>query len=315
MVDDHVEGEADHEHQRDELDRPPAMQRERKDERRHRRAEARLEAASQRVRHTRRRKPRAAYFAPAIVSAAGNAHCAATPASESVRLSSVRAGTVESGERTIQRSERLEVVVGDEPGEQRVVLKPRLKPVAQMTCSAPFGTASTRKRPSRSAAASGSSHRGPADRTAFDSSRSVDACCSSLSAWYARKPALREQRARHVQRAAERLATPDRDDLGAGGEGVQPFGRRRHAGADDRDLGRVRVRLVGVHGARVLARPGKARVPGRDEHVRERPVAVQLEAPVAGADALDAPLGEAARPAGLLAHLLGMGEEDVHAGW
>ena len=55
--------------------------------------EARLEAACQRVRHTRRRKARLAYFAPAIVSAAGKAHCPATPASDSVRVSSVSCGT------------------------------------------------------------------------------------------------------------------------------------------------------------------------------------------------------------------------------
>ncbi len=74
VVDGHVEHEAEREHQRDELDRPPAVQREREHQRGRRRREARLDAASQRVRHTRRRNARAAYFAPAIVSAAGNAH-------------------------------------------------------------------------------------------------------------------------------------------------------------------------------------------------------------------------------------------------
>ena len=49
------------------------------------------------------RNARAAYLAPASVSAAGNAHWAGAPASESVRPLSVSAGTVESGASTIHR--------------------------------------------------------------------------------------------------------------------------------------------------------------------------------------------------------------------
>src|SRR5262249_490401 len=97
----HVEHDADREHQRHELDRPPALDRERNEECRRRGDETRLDAADQRVRHTRLANACAAYFAPAIVSAGGNAHWPATPASESV---CVNAGTVESGARTIQRS-------------------------------------------------------------------------------------------------------------------------------------------------------------------------------------------------------------------
>ena len=124
---------------------------------------ARLDAAGQRVRHTRLRKPWAAYFAPAIVSAAGNAHCAATPASESVRVSSVSAATVESGVEHDPAVVRREVVRVDEVGEQRVVAealagsRSRRSPVRE-----PFGECSTRKRPSRSAARTGSSHAAPA---------------------------------------------------------------------------------------------------------------------------------------------------------
>ena len=76
VVDSGVEEQTDREHQRDELDRPPAVQGECKQQCRKHRDDARLDAAGQRVRHRRRRKARAANFAPAIVSAAGNAHCA-----------------------------------------------------------------------------------------------------------------------------------------------------------------------------------------------------------------------------------------------
>ena len=99
----------------------------RRDERREHADEPRLEPASQRVRHawTLRRKRRAAYFAPARVSAAGNAHCAG------------RAGERERPRRVGERGNgrvrgqhdpavgRLEPVVGDEPGEQRVVPETR----------------------------------------------------------------------------------------------------------------------------------------------------------------------------------------------
>src|SRR5207248_1593375 len=104
VVHEQVEREPDPEHEREELDRPPALQRERDEERRQAGDDARLDAADQRVRHTRLRNARAAYFAPAIVSAAGNAHCAATPAIESVRESSVSEATVESASSSIQRS-------------------------------------------------------------------------------------------------------------------------------------------------------------------------------------------------------------------
>src|SRR4029078_6451198 len=94
--------------QRRDLDRPPAVQRQRKnagDDKRHdRREEPRFDSSCQRVRHlfTALRKPYAAYFAPASVSAAGYAHWAAIPARASVRSSFVRAGTVESEASTIQ---------------------------------------------------------------------------------------------------------------------------------------------------------------------------------------------------------------------
>ena len=60
---------------------------------------------------TRLRKPRAAYFAPTSVSAAGNAHCACDAGErERPRLVGERRH-VASGARTIQRSTRLDVVL------------------------------------------------------------------------------------------------------------------------------------------------------------------------------------------------------------
>ena len=76
--------------------------------------------------------------------------------------------------------------------------------------------------------------------------------------------ALREERPGDVERPPRRLAAPDRDDLGARRERVQPLGRRRHAGADDRDARGVLVRLVGVDDARV-ARELVRHAPGPDD--------------------------------------------------
>src|SRR4051812_3162868 len=105
MVDLEVERDTDRDHQPAELEGPPALPRgaqqtadgERHDERR----ETRFETAPQRVRH-RLSSPLAANLAPTSVSAAGKAHCAAAPASVSVRRPSVSEGTVESASSTIQ---------------------------------------------------------------------------------------------------------------------------------------------------------------------------------------------------------------------
>ena len=74
-----------------------------------------------------------------------------------------------------------------------------------------------------------------------------------------REAALREERPRRAQRPPQRRPAADRDHLRAGAERVQPLRRRRHPGADDRDARRVLVRLVGVHGCRMLARPRETR--------------------------------------------------------
>ena len=89
-----VEREADGGHDGGELERPPLVQGERETARDEEGAEhggePRLEAAPQREGHrrTRWRNRRAAYFIPTSVSAAGYAHWAGTPASESVREAS-----------------------------------------------------------------------------------------------------------------------------------------------------------------------------------------------------------------------------------
>ena len=130
VVDRHVEREPDPEHQPGELERPPLVQDRREhrgdEERQHRRGEPRLDPASQRVGHRSIlcRKPRAAIFIPTSVSAAGNAHWPGTPASESVRVESVSAGHGRVVGEHDPALLGLEAVLGDEPGEERVVLEP-----------------------------------------------------------------------------------------------------------------------------------------------------------------------------------------------
>src|SRR5581483_3917780 len=133
----------EHEHQPDELDRPPAVDGERDQQRRQRRHEAGLDAAGQRVRHTRWANARALYFAPAIVSAAGKAHWPAMPATDSVRLSSVSPGTVEPAWRTSQRScvsRRWASTRSARSGSSR---HPRRNPVAAITWKSGGGSSTT----------------------------------------------------------------------------------------------------------------------------------------------------------------------------
>src|SRR5581483_260725 len=100
-----VERDPDGGHERAELERPPQSERRGRraagEEGKQQRRDPRLDAASQRVRHLAS-SPLAAYFAPTSVSAAGNAHCPATPARASARRPSLSAGTVESRSSTIQ---------------------------------------------------------------------------------------------------------------------------------------------------------------------------------------------------------------------
>ena len=87
-----------------------------------------------------------------------------------------------------------------------------------------------------------------------------------------REAAFREERPRHVERPPLRLAPPDGDDLGAGGERVPPLGRGGHARADDCDLRGVVVRLVRVDDPRVAFELGGNREPrmsGRHQDMAE----------------------------------------------
>src|SRR5579864_341981 len=58
----------------------------------------------------------------------------------------------------------------------------------------------------------------------------------------------------------------------------------------------------------------QSRMAGRDEHVAERAVPVELEAAVDGADALDGGRAEAALPAAAVAQPTDVGEELIHRG-
>ena len=86
----------------------------------------------------------------------------------------------------------------------------------------------------------------------------------------AASPRAREVLARHVERPPQRLAAPDRDDLCAGRERVQPLGRRGEAGADDRHARRVRraARTSGRRAGRRAAPPGRSGPDGRARAAR-----------------------------------------------
>ena len=196
VVERDVERDADHDHQRGELERPPAVRQGSgdpgADEHGEQCREPRLDPAPQRVRHacTLPRKRRAAYFAPASVSAPGKAHWPGAPATASVLVASVSAGTVESGAEHEPAGRRFR-----DRGRRRAARaagrsrKPRRKPVAQMTCADPFSVGSTRKRPSAAARAqrlvepgSGRIGRGQQRRQASAARSSAGSC------WNAARP-------------------------------------------------------------------------------------------------------------------------------
>ena len=86
-----------------------------------------------------------------------------------------------------------------------------------------------------------------------------------------------------------------------GGERVQPLGRRRHPGADDRDAGGVLVRLVGVDDAGIGRELGRQREPGvagGQQDVPKATVPVELEAAVDRPHALDPRRRGSSRPSG-----------------
>ena len=121
-----------------------------------------------------------------------------------------------------------------------------------------------------------------------------------------------EERSRQVQGPPLGLPPPHGDDRRAGAERVQPLGRRRHPGADDRDAVGVLVRLVCVDCARVvleLRREGEARMTRGEQDVAEGAEPVELEAAFDRADALDPRSLEALVPARPLPQLGGVLEE------
>jgi hypothetical protein len=115
----------------------------------------------------------------------------------------------------------------------------------------------------------------------------------------AREAAAREELAREVERTALGIPPPDGDDGRPGGESVQPLGRGGHARAYDLDALGVRVRTVGMDGARValeLRRDVEPRMAGGEEDVGEGAEAVELEPSLDGSDPLDPAAAEALVP-------------------
>ena len=266
-------------------------------------------ASPQRVGHDSilARKRRAAYFAPASVSAAGNAHCAETPASASVRVSSVSAGTVESRVEHDPAVGRLEAVLGDEPREQRVVLEAAHEAGRADHLLAPV----ERRLDAEPPLGRGHGQRlvpvcRPADTTERAALRSLAARSPGREAVEVGEAAAREVLARHVQRPPQRLAPPHRDDLGPPPSAFSHSVAAARPAPTTVTVGRVLVRLVRVDRARVaaqLVRHVQARMPEREQHVPEDAVAVELEAAVDRPHALDAPAPEAFVPAAPLAQL------------
>ncbi len=242
------------------------------------RGDARLDPSSQRVRHasTRARKPWATYRAPESVSAAGNAHCAETPASASVRRPSVSAGTVavavrarSSRPRSRARARRRGARAADRAGS-RAGSRSRRSPAAFRS-----PTLSTRKRPSHRRGRERLVER--AARADSDGASSVSqprrALLARPSRWKPARPRREKYSRGTFSGLAGRLAPAHGHDLRPGRERVQPLGRRCEPGADDGHGRRVVVRLVRVDGARVAAQlvgHVQAGVAGREQHVRGR---------------------------------------------
>ena len=201
----------------------------------------------------------------------------ARPRARACGSSSVSAGTVESASSTIQSLGGLEVVLGDEPREQRVVSgNPRTNPVAQITCSravhasAPRGTG-----PRAAARASGSSHRRPGrirrGEQRAQARRPLVAARAGGTArgprwekyWRGTLSGRRSGSRRRTDTTSAPAASAFSHSVAAASPAPTTVTRRR-----------VLVRLVGVHDARVAAQllgDVQARDARRDEHVPEAP--------------------------------------------
>ena len=226
----------------------------------------------------------------------------ATPASASVRVPSVSAGTVESGASTIQRPRVSSPCSATSRASSGSCSKPRRKPVAQITCSAPFTDGSTRNRPSRGRARERLvPARARAGTTARAASRSSAARSSGAEPVEAARARGARSTARGTfsgrrsgsRRRTETTSAPAASAFSHSVAAASPAPTTRHAR-------RVLVRLVGVDGARVVARarPGTCSPgwPGASSTCRNDPVAVELEAAVDRAHALDPRAARRSRP-------------------
>ena len=229
-------------------------------------------------------------------------------------MASLSPGTVESGSSTSQSSARLEIVLGDEAREQPVV--PKAAPESRRADH--LGAAVHRLLHAEPALSSRALERlVPVGAGRVGRGRQRAEALDPLArpqAVVAREPAAREVLARHVERSPRRLAAAHRHDFGACRERIEPLRRRGEARADDRDRRRVVVRLVRMHGTRIVAQlvgNVEAGVAWSEQHMRE-PLAVQLEAAVDGPHPLDSTQDETLVPATPLTEPLDVGKELVH---
>ena len=264
---------ADADHQRRELERPPVPMQRRSTQAANSSGtsdgEPRLEPASQRVRHacTLRRNPRAAYFMPTSVSAAGNAHCAGRPASASVRAPSVSAGTVESGVEHDPAPRRSRGRARRRAAQQRVVREPAQETGRADDLARPVHRRPRRGNVPRARRSIGSSQSLPGGYDGAESARSSAARSRGVEAWKPARPRCVKSGARHVQRPALGLPAPDRDDrrprrrARSATPSRPPSPRRRRRPRPRTRAARTRARRVGRPPARAARR---ARVAGRD---------------------------------------------------
>ena len=184
-----------------------------------------------------------------------------------------------------------------------------------MTCSVPLTERSTRKRRSAAARASGSSKRPPRRVRRREQGAQHRRALVGPESVKRRQAAAGEIGTRHVEGTAQRLPPPHRDDLAPGGKRIQPLGRGRKAGTDDRHGARVAVRLIGMDDARVAAQLGRdveARVPGSQQHVTERPLGVELETRLRRPNRSRLRRRAGSRPSRCAAQLRHVREEVVH---
>ena len=186
------------------------------EQRQQQRREPRLEPASQRVGHActlRRNAARRVLRADERVGCRETPTAPATPASASVRVSSVSAGTVESGSRTIQPAAVSRPCSVDEAREQRVVLEAAPE-AGRADRSARRRSPTARRgsgpRPPRARAARPT--RARAGTTARAARAGAPRARRGAVRWKPASPRREKSGARHVERPPHRLAPPHRDD-------------------------------------------------------------------------------------------------------